>query len=768
MSSRPERAPSLERLLERLARRLRVHVLAHGLGRVALGAAGWACVAFLLDRWLHLPAGVRVLHTAILLALPAFLAWRELFLPLRRIPGRDGLALLVERTHPELSELLVSAVQLEARLASAPPDEAALVRRVLASAEQRAGELDLSGVDDPRGPRVSLGAGLGAALLAALLFGQAPAQTRIFLARMLGGGPEWPRRTNLVLEVPIAGGRAQVSESEGRIDVLLARGSDVPVVVRAEGVVPDEVTLHFGSGRREVLGAARGGVFRTLLRSVQEDLEFHVTGGDDRDRVPRVFVTVLQPPDVAALAVSIEPPAYTRLPARLVRDADVEVLAGSRVRVAMLPDPPDARGLARVLPEDRELPLVEVPWPRREEDDAPRPDEPLLALGFEVEAGETLRYRFELVDSSGLPNPDPGLFAIHVVADRPPEVEVLAPARGEIEAVAGGALPLRVRAFDDYGVARLEWSVESAGEAPRGPVALVGEPLEDQSPERGRRQGRFAARTLEVRELFGASEPVEGQLLELEVRAHDNREPQAQVGRAPAVRVRIVSSDELLRRVQDRLARARLGVQQLVELQRERRARTRELLASLEGDQLSEAAGPGEIGAVLIGQRRVQGDARSLARELAAVTETVLYARVDERAAPLLQELDRGSARITDRGFHPELWTALAARVPAGPGTGIAEKLVAAVGLAIDAAEHSAGRAVESLRAAQDATDLSGARRLLAAAEEEQAATLVRLEALLERLAEWDNFQSVLSLTRDILNRQRNLLERTKRFAKEN
>ncbi len=97
--------------------------------------------------------------------------------------------------------------------------------------------------------------------------------------------------------------------------------------------------------------------FRTLLRSVQEDLRFHVTGGDDRDGLPQVVLHVLQPPDVAGVAWEIEPPAYSGLPSSLVHDPDIEVLQGSRVRVHILPDPPQATGFARLLPEDRELPL---------------------------------------------------------------------------------------------------------------------------------------------------------------------------------------------------------------------------------------------------------------------------------------------------------------------------------------------------------------------------------------------------------------------------
>ncbi|RLB54462.1 MAG: hypothetical protein DRI90_20235, partial [Deltaproteobacteria bacterium] len=56
------------------------------------------------------PVAVRLVHLAILGGLPAFMLWRELFQRLRNIPDEGGLAVLVERAHPELHELLVSAV----------------------------------------------------------------------------------------------------------------------------------------------------------------------------------------------------------------------------------------------------------------------------------------------------------------------------------------------------------------------------------------------------------------------------------------------------------------------------------------------------------------------------------------------------------------------------------------------------------------------------------------------------------------------------------
>jgi len=43
-----------------------------------------------------------------------------------------------------------------------------------------------------------------------------------------------------------------------------------------------------------------------------------------------------------------------------------------------------------------------------------------------------------------------------------------------------------------------------------------------------------------------------------------------------------------------------------------------------------------------------------------------------------------------------------------------------------------------------------------------QRAALARIDELIARLAEWDNFQSVLNLARDILHRQKSLRDRTK------
>jgi hypothetical protein len=766
--------PRLSALLARVGRRLVALACMHGIGTALAGVALWLSFAYLADRFLHLPAPIRVLHLAVLVGLPLAILWRELWRPLRRMPDERGRAVLVERAHPELEELLVSAIDLGRRPSGAPE----LVAALRQEADRRAAALDPRGVLAPSHPRRRLLIGLlFAASCFALLVGD-PSSARVFLARLAGGPTPWPQRTHLALEVPGAGELFQLEAGPEGLVVRVARGTDLPLVVRAHGVVPDEVTLHFSGGARSVLAASGGGLFRTLLRSCQEDQTLWATGGDDRDREPRLSIVVLDPPEVVGVAVRVAPPAYSGLAESILRTGDVEVLAGSALVVHVLTDPPEARGEVRLLPRDETLALTPRPFPAPQDAPGAEGGPPLAGLAVELEARESLRYRFELVDDTGLKNPDPGLFSLQVTEDRPPRVELVAPGRGEVETTPGGALALRAIVRDDFGLASLELlagppGIDAEGE-PWLRRALALRPLPERAPGASApsppaRAEAFAGERLELAALSGAEPPQPGQTIELVLEATDVREPEPGRARSPVVRVRVVTVDELLRRVQDRLARVRASAAELLDLQLAKQRATFDLLAALESDAL-ESGDAAALGAALTGQRRVAGDARSLLREVAGVTELVLYARIDERAGGLLEALDAGLAEVAERGFQPEPWRRLVeARSAAPPGAGgLASKLVDILGTSLEVGEELAPGAAEALARAQDARELTDVHGALERAGELQRATVARIESLLELLAEWDDFQSVLSLTRDLLNRQKTLAERTKQYAKEN
>jgi hypothetical protein len=678
---------------------------------------------------------------------------------------------LLERAHPGSDDLLVSAIELDPMDSDAPGRE--LVARVHRDAEGLASSLSPDPVLDRSGPRWRFVSGIVLGGACAAVLAANPVLAGIFFERALGREVSWPQKTHLVLEIPAVGQRLQVESEGAHLLVRAARGSDVPILVRAIGEAPGEVILHFDSGHQKALGSGGTDLYRTLLRSVQQDVSFHVTGGDHTDEGTRVSLTVLQPPVVAGIAWEVTPPAYSGLAKGIVFDPDVEVLQGSTVRVTIQPDPADATGSARLLPEDRVHPLVAGIFPQPGE---PSTEEGQLAgLSFELLARLSLRVSFDLLDGSGLPNPDPGLHAMTVIEDRRPEVFLLAPSRAEVDVVAGGAVPLHVRLEDDFAIADVRWDLVDAVDPDRtlSEGALDPHPVpKDLSSLGSASRDRQVARTrLEVNELSPEDVPAAGSRWTLQVVARDNREPRAGISPSAPVHLRVVTGDEYLRAVKDQLARAGERAGTVYEQGRNQLTLLQSVLASLEqltGDT-SPPDGQPDFSSLLHGAKRLEGDARALARDLAQVTEGLLYARIDDRATALLDGLDQRLADQTERGFPTQAWAGLHAAHKAGElgQAQLAGDLLEMVGLALEVSEEHGTQEVSHLQRARDEPKPSQVLGHVEAALLAQVEAQATLDRLLAKLGEWDNFQSVLTLTRDILNHQKSLKQRTQRFAED-
>lgn len=766
--------PVLAGRLDELQRRLRLSVALWAAGTVVLAACLWLAFSFFADWGLRVPSGVRWLHLAVFFAGAVFLIQREGLRRWRTVPAGEELAQLLERGAAGSSELLPSAVSFQSASGHERPElERQLVGQVLEQAEARAAECHPEVACDLRPSLRRLGLG---ALALALLGGAsvaAPGHASIFLTRFFGGQAPWPQRTQLSLDLPLAEGAAAVErEGDGQTwSLMVARGTDVPVVVTAEGVIPDTVQLRFKDGRALALVPGSDGRFSTVLRSVADDADFFAVGGDDRDGTPAVELRVVDPPDIAAVAFEITPPDYAGLPTRFVDDGDARALAGSRVRAWVRTDPPGVRGSVLVLPDDETLPLVPGTFPEvRGASAGPQADlSGSPALIFETTVDRSLRLRFELVDERGLSNPDPGFFGVDLIPDQAPELRWLSPVRSDVEVTAAGAVPLRALAEDDLGLEGLRLTVVEVGSEAE-PRELA--PLDETILESGattRPAVILAERRLELSELL-ESDPEGGDAIgrqfELFLEAFDAREP-ALPGRAQALRLRVLSEDELLRRLQDRLARARLEAVELAEMQRERRQTVDDLLTarSEERDALDERS----LAAVASGQRRVQAEALGLARELASIAEQTLYARLDADAIPLLLRYEEIARGTQVRGYEAQRWLELESALPPGEAeaSGIGLHLTRSVVLAARLESQRLPEATAALEVAESSPSFSDREAAVLAAFDAQSRALEDLEALVDRLAEWDNFQSVLSLTRDILNRQKALSERTKRYAQD-
>ncbi|HUR29424.1 MAG TPA: hypothetical protein VM509_14640, partial [Planctomycetota bacterium] len=235
------------------------------------------------------------------------------------------------------------------------------------------------------------------------------------------------------------------------------------------------------------------------------------------------------------------------------------------------------------------------------------------------------------------------------------------------------------------------------------------------------------------------------------------------ISRSAPISVRVVSAEEFLRRTQDRLARVRLSVGELETLARDKGRRSRELVASLESDAPETGASAGELAALYSGSRRVEGDAQAIARELCSIAETVLYARLDTEADGALAALDDALARAPRSGAFPlEAWREFGRGAQAGRRATLAGQLAGLVDLALAIDVDDARAATKVAERAAQAADLGDVHALLGEHMRLSAQLDGHVQDLLARLAEWDNFQSILSLTKDILNRQKALRERAK------
>ena len=773
--------PRLEALLGRLERALVRNVWLYGLGTVVAAGAAWLLFMYLSDRLLKLPAPIRWIHLLVLVGGVVFLCLRTIVRHRRRVPDRVGLAMLAQSTLPDdipRDDRFVSAMQLSR---STAPDaaNAGLVRRVAMSAEEVAPRADLGRVTDPRTPRTRMLLGGFALVVTSAALAQNPAMARIFGQRMLGANVAWPRATTLEVEVPSADGALDVQATDDVIRVRAARGSDIPIFVNAIGKVPDVVTFEFESGAVIDVGASGPASFRTVLPSVQEDSAVTVTGGDDDRGIPRIEIEVLQPPDLADLRFIVEPPAYSGLPRRSERGTSVDVLAGSEVTVHIATDPPDATGVARTFPEGDEIELAKAQFPAEPSeaalesspgavDDAAEENAlpPVAGLSFTRTPQSPLRFRFELTDSSGLSNPDPALFGIEVMPDRAPELVMLDPGRADIETIAGGAVPLRVLARDDFGVAAITLRLSSLGgdEPVEEPASLELRDALDESDSTG--SSKLASRLIEIADLGSDVPLAEGTVIELQTEATDVREPEPNTTTSIPTRIRVVGADEFLRRQRDALARAAEDVTSIGNEVDRAAIEVNSFVLSVSGDD-AEAPTRSNVQGVINDARRAQGDLEAMTRDLSSIASSMIYSRLDDRSRALEARLFELTGDSAQRTFQVDAWRTIASELQAGRlGTpDRAGDLVRVVALGLEASGERAGAWVATLEALRDADSLDDSKRRLAEVTTAQAELQAAIESLALQLGEWDSLQSIQALARDILNGQRNLVERTRKDA---
>ena len=662
-----------------------------------LGAAKWLTLLgglfWLLDGWdlvwfaatkLEQPLALRRLLGAGAGGLLAGFALWWVATRLSRPLSDESIALAIQRRRPELQDRLITAVQ------SQPADEpltAAMLSRTQRAAADALADWSPSELIDRR-PLIRWGTAavllVGAVAVTAAV---APSHLSRWAEAYLQGEPDyWDRFRRTRVSLAVARGvPEQIVPFDSARRIRAARGATLAIVATVDDGTerPDRVRLTVtdlgaeGDDQTVSMIAAEGdGPFRHTLPRLFDDVELSIVAGDYATAKPYV-VEVVEPPRVDALIATVVAPDYMNLGGsdRFVRGpvqssrvpvpvgasvslgietnkpvAAVRVTAGDR-RVELSPNEITTLGLAAVPPDGAQFHLPLVLGQRAVESP---PTVASLPTEEAMPIEEPTELEISLVDTDGLRSLAPLSLTIEPVADLPPVVA--ARPRGIGTAVTRRALiPWSGSIVDDYGVTE-SWFRVRVGQAdairqpidrPTGPKTILLDPPGD-PPVR-----------IDLREI----DPRLEQVLELSIAARDaNPADDARPGRSEAVRLTVVSDDELLAILRGKELNLRLRFESIVEevrqtrddirLQIEREEQASGLPESPERLELRQGISAG-LDRDVLAVRKNESESAAIASLFADLRAEIVNNRLDTRKR--LDRIDNGVltplTEINDRQF---------------------------------------------------------------------------------------------------------------------
>ena len=359
----------------------------------------------------------------------------------RRRLGSQRAALLIEKSHPELQDHLVSAVQFGSQVEW--QDKAGvsnfLVKKLIAETEERIKGLDLRGVVERSGLHRRMGAALGSLAAVWLLLAFGPVVCGVQAERVLA-----PWR-----QVDPAGGTS-FAVLPG--DVELRAGSDLAIEAQTSGVGEGEVLLHFRAGegewKRLEMAVAEEDRFVHELFDVREDFDYRVAVGEESS--PTYRLSVYAPPELVEVTANCVFPDYTGLAEGVQTGGDVRAVVGTRVALSARFSKPLATARLCMARGDS-LEAVELSGE---------------TARFAFEVVDTTVYRLEVVDLEGYANDGGETFTIYGLADGPPVVRFPEPG-GDVWGTQADVVPVAVTAEDDFGLRDWRFAYTISGEEER-------------------------------------------------------------------------------------------------------------------------------------------------------------------------------------------------------------------------------------------------------------------------------------------------------------
>jgi hypothetical protein len=422
----------VERKLRGVWRRERLRGHLHGGGRVVGWAVALLLIGFLVDRFMLLSLGARMVVLAGILVIVGSTLIRRWIRRLVRY-NRVAIADRIERANPNLMGLLLAYTELAGVPAGQTQGSMELRAIVRDQAIAATEPLDVRPVVELRDAWPPVVFAICLLLVATAVAGIWPTETAVYLQRLFGSELAYPTHTQII----------HISGSQ-----RVRQGDPVVIEATVDGVVPATGTIQVRQPGLEVQPRAIegvGDVFAYQIDSVVSSFTYTLEIGDAVSAPYEVIV--VPPPTLVESRVSVRAPEYTQLPAYNVTALNVEVPQGSVLEWELRYDVPlsDAQFIAGVLPAE----------PTEISADG-------MIVRFSRRVDDALAYRFDLKRrDTGFAYEDTP-HRVYVRLDADPEVAIESPP-SDIQATINKTLIVRFKAQDDYGL-KHAWIVYSLNE----------------------------------------------------------------------------------------------------------------------------------------------------------------------------------------------------------------------------------------------------------------------------------------------------------------
>ncbi len=462
----------LSQLLQRVRKRARRWILLEAFSSIGFSIAAWFWLTLLLDWLIEPPAGVRIVAAGVLCFWVMFVLVNKLFLRLRTPLHDEQLALLIERTHPELQDSLSTAIELRLGNTGMPAREIdpTLLDRTTSIAAASIRKITMGRLF--RRTQLLRKAGLsgfstGTMIAAFILL---PTVRETWTQRMLlFRDTPWPRQVTLTVANFPNGVRRVARGADAEILVTAQSTGDLPKFVELQYLGANGWTAH----RMGTRGSNEEGsqLFTHTIKSPKEDLTINIRGGDGRIRDLRL--EIVEPPSLKQLALMITPPSYIGgEPRPLAATRLVEVPTGSTLSITAEASKPLSKAIIRSLPAKQQInktaagttnsaaeqnfivAQIETTPPgltsKNQQKPQTEPPESLAGTLGPILNDSILEIQF--TDTPGITSQKPIRFKIISRPDQPTKVEVTPDSISSV-ITASSSIPITGKIEDDYGLA---------------------------------------------------------------------------------------------------------------------------------------------------------------------------------------------------------------------------------------------------------------------------------------------------------------------------